>query len=81
MAIVPLPPDAGTLSSDSPSETLHRGTVAGAVDVVEEDPQAAPVTAANNAMKSPSLRLVIDESCSPTVGRILACQKAEPAAS
>jgi hypothetical protein len=62
MAIVPPPPDAGTLTSDSPSETLHRGTVEGAVDVVEDVPQAAPVTAANNAMKSPSLRFVIDGS-------------------
>jgi hypothetical protein len=62
MAIVPPPPDAGTLRSDSPSETLHRGTVEGAVDVVEDVPQAAPVTAANNAMKSPSLRFVIDGS-------------------
>jgi hypothetical protein len=62
MAIVPPPPDAGTLTSDSPSETLHRGTVEGAVDVVEDVPQAAPVTAANNAMKRPSLRFVIDGS-------------------
>jgi len=79
--IVPPPPDAGTLSSESPIETLHRGTVEGAVDVVDEVPQAAPVTAANNAMKSPALRFVIGGGSSPTVGRILACQKAEPAAS
>jgi hypothetical protein len=60
--VITSPPDAGTLRSDSPSETLHRGTVEGAVDVVEDVPQAAPVTAANNAMKSPSLRFVIDGS-------------------
>jgi hypothetical protein len=58
--MLPLPPEAGTDRSVSAIETLHRGTVDGAVDVVEELPQAAPVTAANNAMRSPALRFVID---------------------
>jgi hypothetical protein len=49
---------------------------------VEEVPQAAPVTAANNAMKSPTLRFVIVyEWLLAVIERILACQKAEPAAS
>ena len=79
--IVPPPPDAGTERSVSAIETLHRGTVEGAVDVVEELPHAAPVTAANTATMSPVREFVIDERARSSSERILACQKAEAAAS
>ena len=39
--IRPVPPEAGTLKSVTASVTPHRGTVAGAVAVVDEEPQAA----------------------------------------
>jgi hypothetical protein len=39
--IRPVPPDAGTLKSVAASVTPQRGTVAGAVDVVDEEPHAA----------------------------------------
>jgi hypothetical protein len=47
----PLPPDAGTLMSEAPSVTPHCGTVAGAVDVVEEEPQAAEVRAPSSVTR------------------------------
>jgi hypothetical protein len=55
-ASAPRPPDAGTLSSEVPRLTEHRGTVEGAVDVDVEDPQPAPANATASARTSPVLR-------------------------
>ena len=51
MASDPVPPDAGTLRSVVASVTPHRGKVAGAVEVVDEDPQAVASTAASKRAK------------------------------
>jgi hypothetical protein len=56
---VPLPPDAGTLSSPAGTDTPQRGTFAGAVDVLEEDPQPAPAAAAASMTKTATTRAFI----------------------
>ena len=56
---VPLPPDAGTLSSAVLTVTPHRGTFAGAVEVEDEEPQPAAVAAATIARSDASARVVM----------------------
>jgi hypothetical protein len=50
IAMRPVPPAAGTLISVVASVTPQRGTVAGAVDVVEEEPQALTTSASATQM-------------------------------
>src|SRR4051794_37779272 len=55
----PLPPPAGTLMSVDPSVTLHVGKVAGAVDVVDEDPHPARIRAERSETRRPDVRCAI----------------------
>jgi hypothetical protein len=59
IARVPLPPEAGTLNSAPATDTPQRGTLAGAVDVLDEDPQPAPAVAAASITNRATTRAFI----------------------